>query len=148
MRTLFFFVMLAGLLAPVPALACRCSMWNASRAYKPADAVVVATVLKVEPGTSAQQVRAALQLENAWKLDLPARLSVESTDLDCPQDFRPGVKYLLYLYRSGDRWTTRNCVGNKAFNDPALAAQPQFGRMAQQDVAWLGRKGRASKVLP
>jgi hypothetical protein len=129
---------LAGLLlvAPSPAFACRCAgPISPQTAYRRADTVVVAKVIRVTPDPVNKSVRATVRVSQAWKEEVPAELTV-ATDSTCAYGFAPGEEDLLYLSRTswGGYGTTR-CNGTQSLAKAGKA------------IRWLNRYGRPARLL-
>jgi hypothetical protein len=124
-------VLALTLFAAGPSLACRCNEPDDAAAYRDADAVVRATVIRVSgnpvgPGGAV----ALLEVHEAWKAAVGDPLEVE-TSTTCGYMFETGKDYLVYL-RAGSAsapYTTRKCMGNQALLD------------AQERLRWLHRNG-------
>ena len=135
---LILFVLMSG-----EALACRCEVPPASKAYPSADAVVVAKALRVESKNDQTQV-VLLSISQAWKKDLPAQLTIDAGGKVCGFFFKEEQEYVVYLKSGANaQYSTRNCVGNKYLNNSQLPAH--FAESAKRDIAWLKRHGKPAK---
>ncbi len=126
-------VLIAALLAvlvwPALAIACRCNEPTMSQAYARADAVAMVSIEAISqlPGdiTCAKGV-----VTQSWKSTLPESLTI-FTGEDCSYRLNKGGTYLLYLKRNKDgEFGTYRCRGNKS---EAESAAP---------VRWLNRHGK------
>jgi hypothetical protein len=122
--------------------ACRCKAPSAGDAYRKASAVVLA---KARPAAT-PNAPTMLDVTQVWKVDLPKTIEVDGNDLDCPQEFDAGITYVLYLSSTPQGgWKTDGCAGNKPVDSPKLPAR--FGKIAQGDLVWLKKNGKAGKIL-
>jgi len=129
---------------PTAVYACRCSTPSTSKAYKNAFLVVRATAVKVEDRLDKTQI-ATLKISNAWKRNVDSEIKVIAGGEICGHFFAENQEYILYIYKDEqENYTTRNCVGNKFFNNPELPAN--FSRKAKNDVIWLNKRGRKGKI--
>ena len=132
------------LLLPGAAEACRCRPPSFQVAYKRAQAVVVARVVSIENRANNVQV-AVLSVSQAWKRDLPARLTVIAGGQVCGFSLEENREYVLYLFvNSNQDYATSNCVGNKFIDHPKLP--PPDAAAAKEAVAWLQKHGKSGKV--
>jgi hypothetical protein len=127
------------------ALACRCSSPETKIAYKEADTVIRATALEVIEKEKQKQT-AKLRVKNVWKNDINSEIEVVAGGEICGHFFVKDQDYIIYLYKDDQgNFTTRNCVGNKFFNNPNLPER--FRKFAQEDLNWLEKKGKEGKVI-
>src|SRR6185369_12919603 len=114
------------------------------KAYKNAFLVVRATAVKVEDQPDKIQI-ATIKVSNAWKENVDREIKVIGGGEICGHFFAENQEYILYIYKDEQgNYTTRNCVGNKFFNNPELSAN--FVKMAKNDVIWLNKRGRKGKI--
>ena len=124
--------------------ACRCPTPSTSKAYKNAFLVVRATALSIENHPDKTQT-AILKVSNAWKENVEIEIKVTGGGEVCGHFFAENQEYILYIYKDAQgNYTTRNCVGNKFFNNPALSAG--FVKMAKNDVVWLNKHAKKGKI--
>jgi hypothetical protein len=104
-------------------------------------AVVVATVVGVEPKPEIDGTSSVLAISAAWKADVPSQ-SVVLSGTTCRYPLEAGRSYLLHLSRDpkmsggAESYTTAICMGNKPLAD------------ADEALSWLRRSGRPAEVLP
>lgn len=135
-----------ALFAPLAGMGCRCANPPTPKAYKDADAVVMATALTVVERPDTTQT-ATLEISRAWKKNVDEEITVLAGGEECGHFFVEGQKYIIYLYLDDEgRFTTRNCVGNKFFNNPDLPAR--FAALAKKDLKWLKRHGTSAAISP
>lgn len=136
-------MLLFGLI-PTAAFACRCSTPPTAKAYKNAFLVVRATVVKIESPSDKTQI-ATLKVSKAWKENVANEITVIGGGEECGHYFAENQEYILYIYKDErGNYITRNCVGNKFFNNPKLPAG--FVKLAKKDVIWLNKYGKKGKV--
>ena len=94
------------------AVACRCPPPTAARAFRTADAVVLARVEAASGEGSFR--RYVLAVERSWKRRRPARLEIRGGIGACAAEFAVGRAYLIYLHldRNGAPITSGTCAGN------------------------------------
>lgn len=121
-------------LQPQHALACRCREPAIATAYRRADAVVQALVVKVVPTPQPPGSTAILAVSKTWRRDLPDEIAV-STVTDCAYEWREGREYVLFLVRdSTGVLSTGRCLGNRPVED------------AGDMLTWLQGKGEPGEV--
>jgi hypothetical protein len=114
--------------------ACRCRRPAAGAAYGRADAVVLATVVKVEaPGQDSPV--ATCEVQTAWKASVPASFLLRTDATDCVYEVRPKETHLLFLHKDEDgQYSTMMCDGSDLLE------------RASARLAWLKRHGRVVAV--
>jgi hypothetical protein len=117
--------------------ACRCVEPSApAEAYRAADAVVLAKVVKLEPRPELGGFSISLFVERAWKSEVNQELSI-TTGSDCLYSTEPEQKYVLFLARASDRtFTTGQCMGNRPLGK------------GDKLIRWFQDKAKAAQVIP
>ncbi len=129
---------------PTAVYACRCSMPSTSKAYENAFLVVRATAVSVQNQSDDSQI-ATLNVLNVWKKNTENEIKVIGGGEECGHYFAESQEYILYIYKDEQgNYTTRNCVGNKFFNNPDLPSR--FIKMAKNDVIWLNKRGKKGGI--
>jgi hypothetical protein len=143
-KILFGWLVLLGFaMIPGSVYACRCKTPATRKAYQKADAVVRAVALTIETQSDGNQL-AIIKVARAWKQNLSEEIKVIAGGAECGHYFVKGQEYVLYLYKdTNGNYTTRNCVGNKFFNNPDLPSN--FAALAKSDLVWLDKYGKAGK---
>lgn len=111
-----------GLVA-VQAQACTCPAEPApAAAYRRADAVLLAEVLRVEGDAAKGAATATLRVQRSWKSAYGGELTLV-TRTTCAYVFVPGSTLLVYAYRDKrhQRLETRRCMGNQPVAQAAAA---------------------------
>jgi hypothetical protein len=117
--------------------ACRCVEPNApSAAYRAADAVVLAKIVKREPRPELDGFTLSLFVESAWKGEVNQELSV-TTGTDCRYSADPGREYVLFLSRAPQNvFTTGLCMGNRPVGE------------ATKLLRWFEANAKQAAVIP
>ena len=117
--------------------ACRCvEPKRPAEAYRSAEAVVVAKIVKLEPRPELGGFAMFLFVERAWKSEVNQELSV-ITGSDCLYSVEPDKKYLLFLTRTPEKvFTTGQCMGNRPLGD------------ADKPLRWLETSTKPAPVIP
>jgi hypothetical protein len=127
-------VLLGLVVAPLPALACRCREPPIGSAYRRASVVVLAEAIEVRglPEIQGQEVK--LRVIQTWKADARAIVTIV-TGSDCAYSINRGETYLLFLVSAPPGGlTTGKCMGDV----------PEG--MAKVSLAWLSRHGKRGVI--
>ena len=129
--------LLAAVMAPSSARACRCiEPRTTAAAYRSAALVVAGKVVDVVPRPEVQGFTYRVRVSRAWKADAAREISV-STGTDCSFEAERGREYLLFLLpEAGSGMTTGRCMGNGVLESKRGA------------LGWLDRRGRRGRVMP
>ena len=112
--------LLATLLAPAAADACRCVPRSPTALARAADAIVVAEAIGIDdrdPAGRSYQLR----VTSSWKTRLEGPLVVRSDATTCQAELVVGHRYLVYLKRAGGGYWTDACSGNLPIGQAAPA---------------------------
>jgi hypothetical protein len=122
--------------SPSNAFACRCVEPSVRMAYKRADVVVIAKVLKITSGPEPNAITAVLSVSQAWKRDIPTQITLVSGE-DCVYMLGKDQEHVLYLTKdkAENLYGTVRCRGNKLVFK------------AQQALEWLRRYGKPAKIV-
>ena len=127
----------AGLLAallPVSASACRCTEpVEIKGPYSRSHAIVLAKAARVTPNPKIDGFTVELQVREAWKNSVPAKLTIE-TGTDCRYPFEVDKEYLVVVLKGSAGYSTGRCMGNRSSDE------------AHRAIEWLNAHGARAKV--
>lgn len=117
--------------------ACRCiGPSSPAEAYRPANAIVLAKVVQVEPRPELGGFSVSLFIERAWKSEVNQEFWI-TTGSGCLYVVEPERKYLLFLTRTPDKtFTTGQCMGNRPLAEGAKL------------IRWLDTTAKQASVIP
>jgi len=95
--------------------ACRCVPLTSEQAYKKADEVIVATVIKLEDNKNSRK-KVTLEVHSSWKNKVDSLIQIYQEPSSCAFIFKTDSKYLLYLNKHGNNLYTSICAGNEDFS--------------------------------
>ncbi|MBP8808103.1 MAG: hypothetical protein KBG48_27285 [Kofleriaceae bacterium] len=106
-------MIVALVIAPPVADACRCRPPAPAKAAAGADVVFVGTVTAVDAPAVGRGVVGTVAVDRVWKGQVGTTVSIHDSPTSCGRGLTAGERLIVMARRDGDRLTVRQCDGTQ-----------------------------------